>query len=132
MKFNVVKGVTQGRHITIVDDSIVRGTTSIALVNLIKTGMPKSIDMRITSPPVKFPCYYGMDFPSKEELIANHYQNTDEIGQAIGVDSLKYLSMEKLLEAVPKGHNVGYCTACFSGEYPIPIEDNLSKLSTEE
>lgn len=131
-KMNTVKGLIQGRHITIVDDSIVRGTTSKILVKLIKEAEPKSLDMRVTSPPVKFPCHYGMDFPSKEELIANHHENEVEIGKAIGVDSLKYLSIQKLIESVPNGNKVDYCTACFTGVYPIPIEDDSdNKYSTE-
>ncbi|OGU55851.1 MAG: amidophosphoribosyltransferase [Ignavibacteria bacterium GWF2_33_9] len=130
-KINTVKGIMNGKHITIVDDSIVRGTTSKLLVKMIREAEPKSLDMRVTSPPVKFPCHYGMDFPSKEELIANHYENEVEIGKAIKVDSLKYLSIEKLIDSVPKGENIDYCTACFTGEYPIPIEDNSDKYSTE-
>lgn len=131
MKFNLVKGIIEGRHITIVDDSIVRGTTSKILVKLIRQANPKSLDMRITSPPVKFPCHYGMDFPSKEELIANHFNSEEEIGREIGVDSLKYLPINKLMEVVPNGGKIGYCTACFTGDYPIPIEENLNKESTE-
>ncbi len=131
MKFNLVKGIIEGRHITLVDDSIVRGTTSMILVKLIREANPKSLDMRITSPPVKFPCYYGMDFPSKEELIANHHQSEEEIGKEIGVDSLKYLSIKKLMEIIPNGGRIGYCNACFTGDYPIPIEENSTKLSTE-
>lgn len=131
MKFNLVKGIIEGRHVTVVDDSIVRGTTSKILVKLIREANPKSLDMRITSPPVKFPCHYGMDFPSKEELIANHHQTEDEIGKDIGVDSLKYLSIKKLMSIVPNGGKIGYCNACFTGEYPIEIEENLNKLSAE-
>lgn len=132
MKFNIVKGLIEGRHITLVDDSIVRGTTSKQLIELIKQAKPKSLDMRITSPPVKFPCHYGMDFPSREELIANHHENIDQIAKEIGVDSLKYLSIDKLLQAVPRGEKVDYCMACFNGDYPIPIEDNSNKTITEE
>ena len=75
--------------------------------------------MRITSPMIKFPCYYGMDFPSKEELIANHYSNEEEIGNAIDVDTLHYLSLEKLNESVPHDDKIGYCDACFTGNYPV-------------
>ncbi len=131
-KFNTVQGVIQGRHITLVDDSIVRGTTSQALVQLLRKANPKSVDMRISSPPVKFPCHYGMDFPTRDELIANHHANVEEIRQAIGADTLHYLSKEKMLESVPHSAGIDYCTACFTGEYPIPIEDELDKFSTEE
>jgi len=121
-KFNPVRGVIENRNIVLVDDSIVRGTTSKALVKLLKSNEPTELHMRITSPPVKFPCYYGMDFPSSGELIANHHNTIDEIAQEIGVDSLQYLSKEKMLESVPQAEGIGYCMACFTGNYPIPIE----------
>ncbi len=132
VKFNTVKGVLETRKVVIVDDSIVRGTTSKSLIKLIRDANPKEVHMRITSPPIKFPCHYGMDFPSKEELIANYYQNEEEIGKAIGVDSLHYLTIEKLLDSVPKETGIGYCTACFTGDYPVAIEENHNKFSTED
>ena len=112
----------------IVDDSIVRGNTLKLLVELIKKANPKEIHLRITSPPILSPCYYGMDFPSKEELIANqHHQNVEEIRKFLGVDSLEYLSLEKLLDSVPFDNpKTDYCTACFSCIYPIPIEDVIN------
>ncbi len=131
VKFNTVRGVLENRKVVIVDDSIVRGTTSKSLIKLIREANPKEVHMRITSPPIKFPCYYGMDFPSKEELIANYYEAEEDIGEAIGVDSLHYLSLQKLLDSVPKDEGIGYCTACFTGEYPVPIESGQNKLSTE-
>ncbi|MBI5324434.1 MAG: amidophosphoribosyltransferase [Ignavibacteriae bacterium] len=132
VKFNPVKGVIENRNVVMIDDSIVRGTTSKSLINLVREAEPKQLHMRITSPPIKYPCHYGMDFPSREELIANDYKNEEEIGKAIGVDSLHYLSIEKLLESVPQDKGVGYCTACFTGKYPVPIDANHHKLSTEE
>jgi amidophosphoribosyltransferase len=132
VKFNPIKGVIEGRNVVVIDDSIVRGTTSKMLINLIREANPKELHMRITSPPIKFPCHYGMDFPSREELIANYHDNEAEIGQAIHVDSLHYLSLEKLLESVPQDKGIGYCTACFNGDYPVEIESNHSKLATEE
>jgi len=131
-KFNTVKGVIENRNIVVVDDSIVRGTTSKSLMKLISEANPTSLHMRITSPPVKYPCHYGMDFPSREELIANQYDSEEEIGKAIGVDGLKYLSIEKMLDSVPQSDGIGYCTACFDGNYPIPIEEGSGKYSTEE
>lgn len=124
VKFNPVKGVLERRNVVMIDDSIVRGTTSKSLIKLIREAEVKEIHMRITSPPIKFPCYYGMDFPSSEELIANHYEDEYEIGKAIDVDSLHYLSKEKLLESVPHDSGDGYCTACFTGDYPVQIEKN--------
>lgn len=127
-KFNTVKGVIKGRKVVIVDDSIVRGTTSKQLVKLIREAEPKEIHFRVTSPPIKFPCHYGMDFPSKEELIANRCNSDiDEIAKELGVDSLSYLSMDKLLEAAPNENGAHYCTACFSGNYPVAIDKELTK-----
>lgn len=131
-KFNTVKGVIENRRIVVVDDSIVRGTTCKSLIKLIRAANPKELHLRITSPPIKYPCFYGMDFPSSKELIANHYENEEQIGKALGVDSLHYLSIKKLLETVAFEDDVEYCTACFTGEYPVPIETNASKLSVEE
>ena len=132
VKFNPVKGVIVNRTVVVIDDSIVRGTTSKTLISLIREAKPKQIHMRITSPPIKFPCHYGMDFPSREELIANYYENEKEIGKAIGVDSLHYLTIDKLLESVPQQEGIGYCTACFDGNYPVEIEENHTKLATED
>lgn len=127
-KFNTVKGVLKDKKVVIVDDSIVRGTTSKQLVKLIREAGPKEIHFRITSPPIKHPCYYGMDFPSREELIATRLQgDLEEIRKELGVDSIAYLSLEKLLEAAPKENGRHYCTACFSGSYPVPIDRTVSK-----
>lgn len=131
-KFNTVKGVIENRSVVLIDDSIVRGTTSKALIQLVREAKPKKLHMRITSPPIKYPCYYGMDFPSQEELIANYYGSEEEIGAALGVDSLHYLSTEKLMESVPKDEGVGYCTACFTGDYPIEIESQNIEVNTNE
>jgi amidophosphoribosyltransferase len=128
-KFNTVKSVLKDRIIVIVDDSIVRGTTAKMLVKLVREAKPKSIHLRITAPPIISPCYYGMDFPSKEELIANQCDNElEKIRQELDVDSVEYLSLEKLHESVPQGINengeqIGYCDACFSRNYPVQIEE---------
>ncbi len=131
VKFNPVRGVLEDRYVVIVDDSIVRGTTSKNLLKLIKTANPKETHIRITSPMIKYPCYYGMDFPSKEELIANHYNSEEEIAEAIGAESLHYLSLDKLLESAPIDDGIGYCDACFTGNYPIPIDEKSNKYSVE-
>ncbi len=132
-KFNTVKGVLKGKKVVIVDDSIVRGTTSKQLVKLIREAEPKEIHFRVTSPPIRHPCHYGMDFPSREELIANkHNGNADKIGKELGVDSLRYLSIEKLLEAAPEKNGAHYCTACFTGEYPVSIDTHASKNANDE
>lgn len=131
-KFNTVKGVLEGRTVVIIDDSIVRGTTSRQLVKLIKEAKPKEVHVRITSPPIKHPCHYGMDFPSHHELIANKVGGEiEKIREYLDVDSLAYLSIEKLLESVPSSATKKYCTACFSGEYPAPIDSRAEKLSND-
>jgi amidophosphoribosyltransferase len=131
IKFNPVKGVLEGRVVVVIDDSIVRGTTSKNLIKHIKTAGPQEVHVRITSPMIKFPCHYGMDFPSKEELIANHYSSEEEIGKAIEADSLHYLSLKKLKESVPHDRKIGYCDACFTGNYPVLIDKNSNKFSNE-
>ncbi|MCC6845409.1 MAG: amidophosphoribosyltransferase [Bacteroidetes bacterium] len=131
-KFNIVRGVLEGRKIVVVDDSIVRGTTSRSLIKLIREAQPEEVHLRITSPPVKYPCKYGMDFPSREELIANHYPDEQGIGDELGVDSLCYLSFQGLMNSVPSGDGIGYCTACFTGHYPVEVDVASGKLATEE
>jgi amidophosphoribosyltransferase len=123
-----VKGVIEGRVIVLIDDSIVRGTTSKQLVNLIREANPKSIHIRITSPPIYNPCYYGMDFPSREELIANRFESIEKIRDYLGVDSLEYMTEEELLDSMIDHTPEEFCTACFSGNYPIPIKDLEEKL----
>lgn len=127
-KFNTVKGVLKGKKVVVVDDSIVRGTTSKLLVKLLREAEPKEIHFRVTSPPIRFPCHYGMDFPTGDELVANRcHGDIERIRQELGVDSLGYLSLEKLLEAAPHDSGEGYCTACFSGEYPVQIDLGVKK-----
>jgi amidophosphoribosyltransferase len=130
-KFNTVRGVLRGKIVVVVDDSIVRGTTSKALVQLIREAGPREVHLRVTAPPIRYPCKYGMDFPSRQELIANYYDSEEQIACALGADSLHYLSLEKLLLSVPHAPGVGYCTACFTGEYPVPIEPEADKYVTE-
>lgn len=128
MKFNTVKGVLKGKRIVVVDDSIVRGTTSKMLVRLLHEAEPKEIHFRVSSPPIRYPCHYGMDFPRPNELIANRLDgNTAMIQRELGVDSLGYLSLENLLASVPTEGGQSYCTACFSGEYPTDVEADVSK-----
>lgn len=128
IKFNIVKGVLEGRTIVVVDDSIVRGTTSKQLVHLLKEANPKSIHLRISSPPIMYPCFYGMDFPNKKELIAHQLNgNVEEIKNYLEVDSLEYLTIEEMLEAVSEAGEENFCTACFSGKYPTNIDINFKK-----
>ncbi|MDH7605627.1 MAG: amidophosphoribosyltransferase, partial [Melioribacter sp.] len=128
IKFNTVKGVLEDKTVVIVDDSIVRGTTSKQLVKLLREAKPKEIHLRISSPPIISPCYYGMDFPSANELIANKFNGDIEaIRQYLEVDSLEYLTIDEMLEAMVDHSKDNFCTACFSGNYPVPVELGLTK-----
>ena len=128
IKYNIVKGVLKDRVVVIVDDSIVRGTTSKQLVQLIRQGQPKEVHFRVTAPPITHPCHYGMDFPTQAELIAHQFNgDIDAIAKELGVDSLGYLTIEELLASAPTENGEQYCTACFSGKYPIPIDIRQSK-----
>ena len=126
VKYNAVREVLEGKSVVMVDDSMVRGTTTRGLVSMIRAAGAREIHMRIASPPVTGPCYYGIDMPSREELIAANL-TVDEIAQRVGVDSLGFLSLEGMLHAVPGGPH-GFCHACFSGDYPTPPPTDPDKL----
>ena len=132
IKFNIVKGVLENKTVVVVDDSIVRGTTSKKLIALIKEANPKEIHLRISSPPIKYPCFYGMDFPSKEELIANKLNSIEEIKNYLKVDSLEYLTVEELLDAMVDQNKNDFCAACFTGSYCERIPNNPNKERYEE
>jgi len=125
LKFNTVKGVLKDKEVIIIDDSIVRGTTLLKLVKLIRESGAKRVHVRISSPPVKHPCFYGMDFPTVEELAAGN-RSEKEIQKMIDVDSLGYLSLEGTLESTSQ-KKTNFCTACFSGDYPIQNKDENDK-----
>ena len=128
IKYNIVKGVLQGKTVVVVDDSIVRGTTSKTLIKLIREANPKEIHLRIASSPIMNPCYYGMDFPSKEKLIANNkHGDIKKIQEYLDVDSLEYLTIEEMIEAVSEAGPTDFCTACFSGKYPTKINTSFKK-----
>jgi amidophosphoribosyltransferase len=130
VKFNLLKDVLKGKRIVIVDDSIVRGTTSkIRVRNLRKAGV-KEVHLRISCPPHRFPCFYGIDFHKASELIANRYESLDKIRQYLEVDSLGYLSLEGMLSCLKHPRNY-YCTACWMGKYPILAEKKQGKFSLE-
>jgi amidophosphoribosyltransferase len=126
VKYNAVREVLAGKKVVMVDDSIVRGTTTRGLVAMVRAAGAREVHMRVSSPPVTGPCYYGIDTPSREELIAARL-TPDEIGRELGVDSLGYLSLEGMLESVPGGPH-GFCHACFSGDYPTPPPTDPDKL----
>jgi len=116
IKLNVLKENVEGRRIILVDDSIVRGTTMKSIVSMLKNAGAKEVHVRIASPPVKYPCNLGMHTPERENLIAAT-KTTEEIRDMIGADSLCFLSLDGLLDAV--GGKDIYCTGCFDGNYPI-------------
>jgi len=126
LKYNGVREVLEGKRVVMVDDSIVRGTTTRGLVTLVRAAGALEVHMRVSSAPVTGPCYYGIDTPSREELIAAN-NNLQEIRASLGVDSLGYLSLDGMLESVPTGPH-GFCHACFSGDYPTPPPTDPDKL----
>lgn len=126
VKYNAVRQVLEGKRVVMVDDSIVRGTTTRGLVSMVRAAGAREVHMRVSSPPVTGPCYYGIDTPTREHLIAANF-TTDEIARHIGVDSLGYLSLDGMLNAVPGGPE-GFCHACFSGDYPTAPPTDPDKL----
>ncbi|MEO7217846.1 MAG: amidophosphoribosyltransferase [Gemmatimonadaceae bacterium] len=126
VKYNAVREVLHGKRVVMVDDSIVRGTTTRGLVAMVRAAGATEVHMRVSSPPVTGPCYYGIDTPNREDLIAANY-SIDEIAKHIGVDSLGYLSLDGMLNAVPDGPE-GFCHACFSGDYPTAPPTDPDKL----
>ena len=121
VKLNVLKEAVNGKRVIMIDDSIVRGTTSDRIVKMLRDAGAKEVHMRVSSPPFLHPCYFGTDVPAEEQLIA-HNRTIEEIRRVIGADSLAYLKTERLGEMIG---GMGHCTACFTGEYPIapPTED---------
>jgi amidophosphoribosyltransferase len=127
IKFNVLKSVVQGKKVVMIDDSIVRGTTTKRIVQMLKDAGASEVHMRVSSAPLKYPCYFGIDITSKKELVASRH-SVDEIQKIIGADSLGYLSLEGLLKT-PIDAKCGFCNACFNGEYPMEVPDSGDKFS---
>jgi len=126
IKLNPIADVVWGKRIVMIDDSIVRGTTSARIVKLLREEGAKEIHMRVSAPPFLNPCYYGTDIDSRENLIAASH-SVEEIAKIIGVDSLGYLSVESVKQIAKGLHGTGYCTACFDGAYPTEIPETTSK-----
>ncbi len=126
VKYNAVREVLDGKRVVMVDDSIVRGTTTRGLVAMVRAAGAREVHMRVSSSPITGPCYYGIDTPNREELIAAN-MSVDEIAIELGVDSLGYLSLDGMLGSVPGGPD-GFCHACFSGDYPTPPPADPEKL----
>jgi amidophosphoribosyltransferase len=129
IKLNVVKDVVRGRRLVVVDDSIVRGTTCRARLSMLRRMGARELHMRISSPPIRFPCFFGIDFPHSDDLIAADH-SVEEIRSFLGVDTLGYQSVEGLLAAV-SGPKEDYCLACFTGEYPLAVFENMDRLAME-
>lgn len=133
-KFNTVEGVIKDRVVVMVDDSIVRGTTARQLVRMVRAAGAREVHFRVASPPVVAPCFYGMDFPTKEELLANRFDgDTDAMAEWLEVDSLAFLSVEGMMRAVAATNDTehGFCNACFSKNYPVPVESKALKDENE-
>jgi amidophosphoribosyltransferase len=129
IKLNPVKEAIKGKKVVIIEDSVIRGTTSKTRIKAIRDAGAKEIIMMVSCPPIRFPCYYGIDFPTADELVASK-QTVEEVRQFLELDGLYYLNIKSMLEAA--GGDPGrFCLACFNGEYPIPVEDNIGKFKFE-
>jgi amidophosphoribosyltransferase len=129
LKFNPLPQMLEGRRLVVVDDSIVRGTTTPSVVKILRKAGAKEIHMRICAPPIKYPCFFGVDMATRRELIAAQ-KSIPEICSFIGADSLGYLSIDGLIKSVGAPRNT-FCLACFTGDYPIPVQLEMDKLALE-
>jgi amidophosphoribosyltransferase len=125
VKHAAIRSEVQGKRVVVIDDSIVRGTTSKRLVSILRDAGAKEVHFRVCSPPVKCPCYFGIDTPHRKDLISNH-SSVEELRASLGADSLAFLSVEGLLESLgSKRDKGGFCLGCFTGEYPIPVPGEM-------
>jgi len=129
LKFNPLSRVIDGKRLVVVDDSIVRGTTTPRVVNLLRKAGAKEVHLRICAPPIRYPCFFGVDMATRWELIAAR-KTIPEIREHLGADSLGYLSLDGLIRAVGLPREI-FCLACFTGEYPIPVQMEMDKLALE-
>ncbi len=127
IKHNPIKKSVEGKRVVIIDDSIVRGTTTRRIVQILKKAGAKEVHMRVSSPPIKFPCYFGIDISSRKELVADKL-SVEEIREMICADTLGYLSLDGLLKT-PIGSKLGFCSACLDGNYPIDVPEEGDKFS---
>jgi amidophosphoribosyltransferase len=134
LKLNPLKNVIRGKRLIVIDDSIVRGNTQRALIRMLREAGALEVHVRIASPPVRWPCFYGIDFPSRAELIANAGDgpnDVESVRRVIGADTLAYVSLDDMIAASEQPAS-RLCTACFTGKYPIPIPENLGKHVLED
>ena len=129
MKFNPLPGVLKEKRVVLVDDSIVRGTTTPKVINLLRKAGAREVHMRVCAPPIRYPCFFGVDMASRRELIAAH-KSIEEVREFIGADSLGYISVEGLVKSVGLSKD-NFCMACFTGNYPIPVQLEMDKLALE-
>jgi amidophosphoribosyltransferase len=129
VKLNPVREVLAGKRVVVVEDSIVRGTTTVLRMNSIREAGAKEVHLRVSCPPIRWACYYGIDFPTRGELIAAN-KSVEEVRDFLGVDSLGYLSIEGMLRCV-NSEGDSYCTACFDGNYPVVVEEEVDKYILE-
>lgn len=129
MKLNVIRDAVRGKRLAVVEDSVVRGTTTKGKIGALRSAGAREIHLRVASPPIRHPCYFGIDFPDQKKLIA-HERSVDEIRDFLGVDSLAYLSHEGMLSCVSMPAD-RYCTACFSGDYPMDVSEPVEKFALE-
>jgi amidophosphoribosyltransferase len=129
VKLNLIKELVKGKRVVVVDDSVVRGTTARARVVNLREAGAQEVHLRISCPPHKYACYYGIDFPDPKNLLANQFK-PEEMAEYLGVDSIGYLDIDGMIRAtgLPKNE---FCLACFNGEYPVPIDQELDKFIIE-
>jgi len=129
LKFNPLPQMLDGKRVVVIDDSIVRGTTTPKVVGLLRRAGAKEVHMRICAPPIRYPCFFGVDMATRAELIASR-KTVPEVRDFIGADSLGYLSIDGLIKAVALPRDI-FCLACFTGDYPIPVQLQMDKLALE-
>jgi len=129
LKFNPLPQMLDGKRVVVVDDSIVRGTTTPQVVKLLRRAGAREVHMRICAPPLRYPCFFGVDMATRWELIAAQ-KAIPEVRDFIGADSLGYLSIDGLIKAVDLPKDI-FCLACFTGDYPIPVQLEMAKLALE-
>jgi amidophosphoribosyltransferase len=121
LKLSVVRSIVDGKRVIVVDDSLVRGTTSRKIVKMLRNAGAREVHLRISAPPTTHPCFYGIDTPTRSELVAASH-TIEEIGRYVTCDSIAYLSHDGMLAAVgAEQHGAGYCSACFTGKYAVPL-----------
>jgi amidophosphoribosyltransferase len=128
LKYNPLPDVLNGKRVVVVDDSIVRGTSQEQIVGLLRRAGAREVHLRICAPPLRHPCFLGVDMATYGELIAHRLPDVEAIKERVGADSLGYLSLEGVYRAVGLDPQ-GFCTACFSGDYPVPVQLNLERAN---